>query len=131
MGSKEEVRARLDIAEVIGEHVRLIPAGRRRFKALCPFHAEKTPSFHVDAEQGYYYCFGCKAGGDVFRFVQEVEQLTFGDALRKLATRAGVTLEAASERREATPDLYAANEFALRYFEDALRSPAGAASCST
>lgn len=127
MGSKEEVRARLDIADVIGEHVRLVPAGRQRYKALCPFHAEKTPSFHVDAEQGYYYCFGCKAGGDVFNFVQEIEQLSFGDALRKLATRAGVTLETQHERREAGPDLYAVNEFALRHFKDALRAPGGAA----
>ena len=76
MGTKEDVRARLNIADVVGEYVRLTPAGKGRMKGLCPFHKEKTPSFQVDTEKGYYHCFGCKASGDVFGFVQQVESLT-------------------------------------------------------
>ncbi|WP_165953398.1 DNA primase [Deinococcus sp. S9] len=123
MGTKEDVRARLNIADVIGEHVRLTPAGKGRLKGLCPFHQEKSPSFQVDTEQGYFYCFGCKAGGDVFSFVQRIENLSFGDALRKLAERAGVQLEARYGERSSR-DLYDVNAFALAYFREHLPGPA-------
>ncbi|MEJ1619729.1 CHC2 zinc finger domain-containing protein, partial [Escherichia coli] len=89
-----DVRSRLNIAEVVGEYVQLTPAGKGRLKGLCPFHKEKSPSFQVDTDQGYFYCFGCKAGGDVFSFVQRTESLSFADALRKLAEKAGVQVEA-------------------------------------
>ncbi|TDE85109.1 DNA primase [Deinococcus sp. S9] len=117
------MRARLNIADVIGEHVRLTPAGKGRLKGLCPFHQEKSPSFQVDTEQGYFYCFGCKAGGDVFSFVQRIENLSFGDALRKLAERAGVQLEARYGERSSR-DLYDVNAFALAYFREHLPGPA-------
>ncbi|GAA5534923.1 DNA primase [Deinococcus aluminii] len=123
MGTKEDVRARLNIADVIGEHVRLSPAGKGRLKGLCPFHKEKSPSFQVDTEQGYFYCFGCKAGGDVFNFVQRAENLSFGDALRKLAERAGVQVEARYGERSSR-DLYDVNAFALEYFREHLPGPA-------
>lgn len=123
MGTKEDVRARLNIADVIGEHVRLTPAGKGRLKGLCPFHQEKSPSFQVDTEQGYFYCFGCKAGGDVFSFVQRIENLSFGDALRKLAERAGVQVEARYGERSSR-DLYDVNAFALAYFREHLPGPA-------
>ncbi|MBI0446416.1 DNA primase [Deinococcus sp. DB0503] len=117
------MRARLNIADVIGEHVRLTPAGKGRLKGLCPFHQEKSPSFQVDTEQGYFYCFGCKAGGDVFSFVQRIENLSFGDALRKLAERAGVQVEARYGDRSSR-DLYDVNAFALAYFREHLPGPA-------
>lgn len=122
MGTKEEVKQRLPIATVIGEYVQLQPAGRGRMKGLCPFHGEKTPSFHVDTEQGYYHCFGCKASGDVFSFVQHMENLSFSEALQKLAHRAGVTLEQRYGEKK-TRDLYEVNEFALQYFRKHLKSP--------
>jgi len=123
VGTKEDVRARLNIADVIGEHVRLSPAGKGRLKGLCPFHKEKSPSFQVDTEQGYFYCFGCKAGGDVFSFVQRVENLSFGDALRQLAEKAGVQVEARYGERSSR-DLYDVNAFALEYFREHLPGPA-------
>ncbi len=122
MGAKEEVRARLPIAELIGEYVRLAPAGQGRLKGLCPFHKEKSPSFQVDTVQGYFYCFGCKAGGDAFNFLMRVENLSFGDALRKLAERTGVQMEAVYGERQSR-DLYDVNAFALEYFRESLAGP--------
>jgi DNA primase len=88
---RERVRAVSDVVEVIGQYVTLKRAGRS-WKGLCPFHQEKTPSFTVSPERQTFHCFGCGAGGDVFRFVQEVERLTFPEALRLLAGRAGIPL---------------------------------------
>lgn len=122
MSTKEEVRARLNIADIIGEHVHLTPTGPQRLKGLCPFHQEKTPSFHVDTERGYYHCFGCKASGDVFNFVQEIENLSFTDALQKLAERAGVQLEASyGTHGTKSRDLYDINALALAYFREHLQ----------
>ncbi|MBB6099621.1 DNA primase [Deinobacterium chartae] len=125
MSSKDEIRARLDLAALIGEYVQLKPVGGNRFKGLCPFHKEKTPSFQVDAARGYYYCFGCKAGGDGFSFLMAIENLSFGDALEKLADRTGVTLERKPQEKH-NRDLYEINELALGFFRDALASEAGA-----
>ncbi|WP_045233916.1 DNA primase [Deinococcus pimensis] len=119
MGTKEEIKARLNIADLVGEYVRLTPAGTGRFKGLCPFHKEKSPSFQVDAAQGYFYCFGCKAGGDAFSFLMRVENLDFGDALRKLAERTGVQVETRTGERQSR-DLYDVNAFALEYFREML-----------
>lgn len=87
----EEVRARNDIADVIGSYLSLKNAGTR-FKALCPFHKEKSPSFTVSPDRQIYHCFGCGAGGDVIRFVQEYEKVDFMTALQMLADRAGMEL---------------------------------------
>lgn len=87
----EEVRARADIVEIIGAQVRLRRAGRN-FVGLCPFHNEKTPSFSVNAERGFFHCFGCGVGGTVFDFVMRVEGLTFLEALQSLARRYGIAL---------------------------------------
>ncbi|WP_420597316.1 DNA primase [Deinococcus sp.] len=116
------MRERLNIADVVGQHVSLTPAGKGRLKGLCPFHNEKTPSFQVDTEQGYYYCFGCKAGGDLFSFVQRTENLSFGDALRKLAEQAGVTVETRYGEKSSR-DIYDVNAFALEYFRNNLTGP--------
>jgi DNA primase len=89
----EQVRAVSDIVEVIGRVVPLKRAGAN-FSALCPFHKEKTPSFSVSPGKQIFYCFGCHKGGDVFRFIQEYESITFVEAVRRLAERAGLALEA-------------------------------------
>ena len=78
------VRERARIDEVVGEHVQLRNAGGGSLKGLCPFHEEKSPSFHVTPARGLYYCFGCGAGGDVIGFVQQVEHLTFAEAVERL-----------------------------------------------
>lgn len=87
----EEVKRKVDLIELISEYVPLKKIGRN-FKALCPFHSEKTPSFIVSPERQIWKCFGCGAGGDHFRFLMEIESLEFGEALRTLAKRAGVKL---------------------------------------
>ena len=87
----EEVRSRADIVEVIGTHVRLRKAGRN-FVGLCPFHGEKTPSFTVSREKGFFHCFGCGAGGTVYNFLMRMEGVTFPEAVRSLANRYGITL---------------------------------------
>ncbi|HZB97596.1 MAG TPA: CHC2 zinc finger domain-containing protein, partial [Candidatus Sulfotelmatobacter sp.] len=79
-----EVKARVDVVDVIGGHVRLQRSGRS-FKALCPFHSEKTPSFTVNQERQAWYCFGCQEGGDLFTFIEKHEHLEFIQALELLA----------------------------------------------
>jgi DNA primase len=86
-----QVRAATDIVALIGEQVALRQQGRR-FVGLCPFHAEKTPSFSVNAQEGLYYCFGCRASGDAITFVRATEAVDFAEAVRRLAARAGITL---------------------------------------
>lgn len=97
----EEIRLRADIAAIISERVTLKRAGAS-LKGLCPFHQEKTPSFHVNAARGFYKCFGCGEGGDVFTFVMKVDGLEFGEAVRALSERTGVKLP---DRRKADPNL--------------------------
>ncbi|MBN1759544.1 MAG: DNA primase [Chitinispirillaceae bacterium] len=89
---KEDIRSRSDIAAVIGRYVTLKGSGQT-LKGLCPFHKEKTPSFHVNPTQGFYHCFGCGKGGDVFSFVQEMEGVSFPEALAMLAEECGVVIE--------------------------------------
>ena len=117
----EQVRDRTDIVELISRYVNLKVSGRNRM-GLCPFHAEKSPSFSVNAEGRFYHCFGCGAGGDVFSFLMQSEGLSFPDAVRRLADRAGVDLEerllseaekAQLERRER---LFKINSLAADYF---------------
>jgi DNA primase len=99
--AKEEIRQRADIAAIVGRYVKLKPNGAT-LKGLCPFHKEKTPSFHVNPQRGFFHCFGCGKGGDVFKFLQEIESLTFPEALRMLAGETGVTL--VSRRPESVPE---------------------------
>ncbi len=101
----EEVRARIDIVEIVSEHVTLRKAGRS-FTGLCPFHTEKTPSFAVDPQKQLYHCFGCGAGGNVFGFLMAIEGLSFPEALRALARRAGVQLPSRGEGPDRLQPLY-------------------------
>jgi len=86
------VRDRVSIEEIIGSHVALRPAGPGKLKGLCPFHDEKTPSFNVNAANGYFHCFGCGEGGDAIGFVQKIEGLSFREAIERLARQLGITL---------------------------------------
>jgi len=125
----EELKSRVDIVGVIGEKVRLRKAGVNRYQGLCPFHQEKTPSFSVHATKQFYYCFGCQAKGDVIRFVQDLEGLTFFEALKELADRHGITMPRRSQyadedsrQREA---LYQMHELAQESFRAGLAGPSG------
>src|SRR4030043_2026130 len=112
MSAIDEVKQKLDIVEVIGQYAALKKAGRN-LTALCPFHSEKHPSFFVYPEQQSWHCFGaCNTGGDVFSFVMNKEGLDFGEALRLLAQRAGVTLPVRFEaaRSEEKEPFFSANE---------------------
>lgn len=129
MGVAEEVRQRLDIVEVVSQHVPLQKAGRH-FKARCPFHSERTPSFVVSPERQTWHCFGaCGTGGDVFSFLMRMEKIEFPEALQRLAQRAGVTLapsQQEAQAREETERLYRINEAAGRYYHDLLLNSSAA-----
>ncbi len=121
----DEVRAASDIVDVIGERVVLKKQGRR-FLGLCPFHNEKSPSFSVIPDEGFYYCFGCKASGDVFKFVQETEGVGFLDSVRLLAGRAGIALpEENNPAADRLGTLHAALRFGATFFVEQMRGPGG------
>ena len=123
MSVVDEVKQRLDIVDVVGQYVQLQKAGRN-YKALCPFHAERTPSFFVSPERQSWHCFGaCGTGGDILSFVMKKENLEFGEALRLLAERAGVTLAERRPEEEAERNrLREANEAAASFYHRALLS---------
>ena len=120
----EEVKARVNIADVVGAYVALKPASAGSLKGLCPFHQEKSPSFNVRPLQGFYHCFGCGAGGDAYKFLQEMESLSFYEAVENLAAKVGFTLT--YEAGAKGPDqgqkarIYEANAAAAKYFQDQL-----------
>ncbi len=119
--TKELIRQRLDIAEVVGEMVSLKPAGRSQLKGLCPFHNEKTPSFHVHQDRGFFYCFGCQARGDVFDFVMRTRSLEFFEALHFLGQRAGIEVEINAPRDRRRRDLFEINRIAAEFFRTHLK----------
>jgi DNA primase len=123
-GTIREILARTDIGSYIGTFVPLRKRGND-LVGLCPFHGEKTPSFHVHPDRGFFKCFGCGQAGDVIKFVQLQENLPFPEAARALARRAGIPLEeedpAAARARGEKEQIYAANELAAAYFQAALR----------
>ena len=124
MGVIDDIRAKLDIVEVVAPYAPLQQSGRT-YKARCPFHTERTPSFVVNPERQSWHCFGaCSTGGDMFGFVMRAENLEFGDALRMLARRAGVELRS-SEDRSATNALHSVNRTATDYYQQILASEAG------
>ena len=126
----EEVRSKNDIVDVVSQYVRLTKKGNSYF-GLCPFHNEKTPSFSVTPGKQMYYCFGCGAGGNVFNFIMEYENYTFGEALKHLADRAGVELQKIEYSREVRQkaqekaELLEINKQAAQYFYYQLRTEKG------
>lgn len=124
----DELRARVGLVSVIGKRVALKRAGREH-SGLCPFHNEKTPSFTVNEEKGFYHCFGCGAHGSVFDFVMETENLSFPEAVERLAAEAGMEVPQDSPeeraRSERAKGLYDVLEAAALYFEKQLRMPEG------
>lgn len=122
---KEELKARINIADVIGDYVALKPAGGGSFKGLCPFHGEKSPSFQVTPAKGMFYCFGCQVGGDVYKFLMELEKLSFTEAIEKLAGRIGFQLsyeEGGSNENGERARVLEANRLTAEFFQAALKS---------
>src|SRR5688572_21983865 len=123
-----EIRSRADIVAVIGQHVQLKKAGRN-WKGLCPFHGEKTPSFNVSADKGFYHCFGCQKHGDVFTFVMELEGKSFVEAAEQLGARFGVAvpkIDESPELRKARGEIVAMkdiNKAATAFFREVLADP--------
>jgi DNA primase len=114
----EEVRTRADLVDIIGEHLSLKRAGKD-FRALCPFHHEKTPSFHVVPSKGFYKCFGCGAHGDVFAFLMKKEGLSFLEAVRQIAMKVGVEIPDDTRNTAEDPNraLYEAIAFAADFYQ--------------
>lgn len=124
----QAIRERVSIVEVVSGYVTLKKAGRN-YLGLCPFHAEKTPSFTVSDERGLFHCFGCGAGGTVFTFVMRADHLTFPEAVELLARKAGIAVPQRTDsgpHNAARQEFLNVNELAQRYFRQALPSPAGA-----
>jgi DNA primase len=123
------VKERVNLADVIGEHVTLRNAGGGNLKGLCPFHDEKTPSFSVRPGVGAYHCFGCQKGGDAISFVMEIDHLSFAEAVERLAARAGVQLRyeeggsAPGRQQGRRTRLVAAHAAAAEFYAEALRTP--------
>ena len=126
----DEVRAAADIVAVVSDSVSLRRAGST-YKGLCPFHGEKTPSFTVNKDKGFFHCFGCGVGGDVFKFMELQEKVGFQEAVRNLAQRFGIPipdLEASGEQRETAAEreaLVKIHEIAVTHFREQLESAAG------
>lgn len=125
------VRDRTDIVAVISEAVPSLKKSGRKFLGLCPFHKEKTPSFHVNPDRGFFHCFGCKESGSAIDFLMKHEGYTFPEAVRALAERIGVAVEETRDRAAVTEadrqkkqrdDLYAVNQLAATYYEEQLRT---------
>jgi DNA primase len=126
----DQVRERADIVEIVGRHVTLKKSGKG-YIGLCPFHTEKTPSFHVDQERQLFYCFGCSEGGDLFGFRMRVEGLDFPEAIRVTAREVGVEIrETSTPASGRTEGLVRANEVALAFFRGCLRGREGTAARS-
>ena len=131
----DELRSRSDIVQIVSGYVALNKKGRN-YWGLCPFHGEKTASFSVDGEHQLYYCFGCKAGGDVIHFIMDMERLSFPEAVEQLADRAHMTLpemekdEDYERRRTQRERLLNANREAARYYHETLFTSAGEAALS-
>jgi DNA primase len=130
---KETVKQQADIVRIIGDYIKLKKAGAQNYSGLCPFHGEKTASFSVHATRQFYHCFGCGVSGDVFSFVQKIENITFPESVRLVAQKLGIPLPKATysspgEAREAKlrAQLLEAQERAAAFFQECLKRPEGA-----
>jgi DNA primase len=130
---KEIVKQQADIVRIVGDYIKLRKSGGQNYVGLCPFHGEKTPSFSVHATRQFYHCFGCGVSGDVFSFVQKVENISFPESVRLVAQKLGIPLPKATfssegEARDSRlrAQLLDAQEQAAAFFQDCLRRPEGA-----
>ena len=130
---KETVKQQADIVRIIGDYIKLKKAGAQNYSGLCPFHGEKTASFSVHATRQFYHCFGCGVSGDVFSFVQKIENITFPEAVRLVAQKLGIPLPKATysspaEARDAKlrAQLLDVQERAAAFFQECLKRPEGA-----
>ena len=130
---KETVKQQADIVRIIGDYIKLKKAGAQNYAGLCPFHGEKTPSFSVHATRQFYHCFGCGVSGDVFSFVQKIENITFPEAVRLVAQKLGIPLPKATysspgEARDAKlrAQILDAQERAAVFFQECLKRAEGA-----
>jgi DNA primase len=129
MDPKDEIKQKIDIVELIGEYLQLKPAGTHGFKANCPFHSEKTPSFHVSSDRQIWHCFGCSEGGDCFSFVMKMEGMDFPEALMHLGQKVGVEIRRLSTKESNIKQrLYELNELAARYYKKVLEQSSTAES---
>src|ERR1700756_331146 len=127
------VKQQADIVRIVGDYIKLKKAGAQNYSGLCPFHGEKTPSFSVHATRQFYHCFGCGVSGDVFSFVQKIENITFPESIRLVAQKLGIPLPKASystpgEAKEARlrGQLLDVHDRAVAFFQECLRRPEGA-----
>jgi DNA primase len=130
---KDQLKQQADIVRIVGDYVQLRKSGAQNYSGLCPFHKEKTASFSVHATKQFFYCFGCHAKGDVFEFVQKVENITFGEAVRFIAQKLGVPMpkvqyDSPAEQLQAQlrMQLVDINERACAWFQEQMRKPEGA-----
>ncbi|HEX9365486.1 MAG TPA: CHC2 zinc finger domain-containing protein, partial [Vicinamibacterales bacterium] len=128
----DDLKSHVDIVQIVQERVPLRKSGAT-WKGLCPFHGEKTPSFHVNGDKGFFHCFGCGVGGDVIKFVELNDKVSFPEAVRQLAARAGLTVPEADDSKQDAESsrereaLLKAHEVAAAWFAEQLAAPAGAA----
>ncbi|MBR1980328.1 DNA primase [Candidatus Proelusimicrobium excrementi] len=124
----EKIKDSIDILELIKEYVPAVKRAGRTYKACCPFHQEKTPSFTVNPDKGFFYCFGCQAGGDVFEFLMRIENLSFNEAVRRLAERAGIPWreeDSLSEQEKGRLNDYKLMNSAKDFYHRQLLAPKG------
>jgi len=127
------LKQQADIVRIVGDYIKLKKAGAQNYSGLCPFHGEKTPSFSVHATRQFFHCFGCGVSGDVFTFVQKIENITFPEAVRMVAQKLNVPLPKATyategEAKEARlrGQILDVHERAVAFFQECLRRPEGA-----
>src|SRR3954469_5141369 len=129
----QTLKQQADIVRIVGGYISLRKSGAQNYSGLCPFHKEKSPSFSVHAARQFYHCFGCQASGDVFSFVQKIENITFPEAVRAVAQKLGIAIprqapSSPAEAKEARlrTAVLELNERAAAFFEDHLNRPEAA-----
>jgi DNA primase len=129
----QTLKQQADIVRIVGGYISLRKSGAQNYSGLCPFHKEKSPSFSVHAARQFYHCFGCQASGDVFSFVQKIENITFPEAVRAVAQKLGVPMpkqafstEAEAKDAKLRTALLEVHERACVFFQECLRRPEGA-----